>query len=687
MLALQHRLGNSGTMPPVAEKPEQPSMLPEPDAGNIQSGQEAEKPDLKKGLGVIQAMLKTLPESPGVYRMLAADGSALYVGKARNLKNRVTSYSRASGLSHRLTRMVAETRRMEIVTTRTEVEALLLESNLIKTLKPRFNILLRDDKSFPYIMMTADHPFPQLAKHRGARKRKADWFGPFASASAVNRTITELARAFLLRTCPDTIFSSRSRPCLQYQIKRCTAPCVGKVTAQDYTRQVDQARRFLSGESQAIQREFATAMHQAADRLEFEEAARWRNRIHALTQIQARQDINLPDALTADIIALSNEAGRTCIQVFFMRNGANYGNRPYFPKHHPEETEAGILAAFIGQFYDDKPVPPELLTSVMPEQAALLAEALSAKQGRKISITRPQRGKRRGLLDMACRNAREALSRHLAETSSQQQRLEELCEVFGLQSLPQRIEIYDNSHIQGSDAVGAMVVAGPEGFVKQAYRKFNIIKDTAAPAFGGDDFAMMRQVLQRRFQRAIREDPQGKTGIWPDLVLIDGGKGQLSAALEVFAELGIMIAGPAAKKKTSQETDPQDNQGQHQAPPFSLTVCAISKGPDRNAGREQFHLPDRQSFTLPPNTPLLHYLQQLRDEAHRFAIGAHRQRRQQTATANPLDSIPGIGGKRKKALLAHFGSARAVGRADVPDLEAVDGISRQMAEKIYNWFH
>ena len=484
---------------------------------------------------------------------------------------------------------------------------------------PRFNILLRDDKSFPYIMLTRDHDWPQLAKHRGPRKRQAEWFGPFASASAVNRTVTELTRAFLLRTCSDSIFSARTRPCLQYQIKRCTAPCVGRISMEDYEDQVAMAARFLSGESKKVQKEFADRMHAAANTLNFEEAALWRNRIRALTSIQAHQDINLTSELNADIIAIRQSAGRSCIQVFFMRNGSNYGNKSYFPKHEAEAAGADIIAAFIGQFYDDKPCPPDILVNLLPEQAPLIAEALSARNDRKVSLSRPSRGKRRNLMEMAERNAEEALSRELSRASSQKKMLDAVMDLFDLDAPPARIEVYDNSHIQGSNAVGGMIVAGEDGFIKSAYRKFNIIRDENTPAFGGDDYAMMRQVLMRRFQRAMREDPDRQTGVWPDLVMIDGGKGQLSSATEVMTELGLE----------------------------DIPLVAIAKGPDRNAGREEFHQPGRESFTLPHNAPVMHYLQRLRDEAHRFAIGAHRQQRKIAAERSPLDEIPGIGAKKK----------------------------------------
>jgi excinuclease ABC subunit C len=617
------------------------------------------EPDLKRGLAIIKSTAEKLTTQPGVYRMLNYEGKALYVGKAKALNKRVISYTRTNALSTRLIRMVSETLSMEIITTRTEVEALLLESNLIKTLKPRFNILLRDDKSFPYIMMTKDHDFPQLVKHRGVRKRKGEYFGPFASASAVNRTMTELTRAFMLRTCSDSIFSARSRPCLQHQIKRCTAPCVGKVTPHQYADQVAMAARFLSGDSKKVQQEFAAHMYNAAEHLEFEDAAIWRNRIRALTSIQAHQDINLPSELNADVIALKKDSGKTCVQVFFMRNGSNYGNKSYFPRHEIDNTEDQILAAFIGQFYDNKPCPPEILVSLLPEQSALIAEALSTKAERKIQISVPTRSHRKKLMRMAERNASEALSRELAQSASQKKMLILVQELFGLNKVPARIEVYDNSHIQGANAVGGMIVAGEDGFIKSAYRKFNIIKDIQTPDFGGDDFAMMRQVLQRRFQRAMRDDPERKSGIWPDLILLDGGKGQLSAALGVMEDLGV----------------------------DDVPVVAISKGPQRNAGREEFHQSGKDSFSLPLNTPVLHFLQRLRDEAHRFAIGAHRTQRQKSATSNPLDLIPGIGAKRKKALLSHFGSARSIAGADIPDLMQVDGISKTVAETIYGWFN
>ena len=614
-------------------------------------------PDFQRGLDTIRNMATRLDASPGVYRMLGHDGQVLYVGKAKGLKHRVLSYTRPQALNQRLMRMVAETHSLEIITTRTEVAALLLESNLIKTLKPRYNILLRDDKSFPYIMVSGDHDYPQLAKHRGSRKRQAAWFGPFASARAVNRTITELTRAFLLRNCSDSMFAARSRPCLQYQIKRCTAPCVGKVSHADYQQQVNQAVRFLSGESRAVQEEFAANMQEAAAALDYETAALWRNRIRALNQIQAHQDIHLPSALNADIIAIALEGGRSCVQVFFMRNGSNFGTRTYFPRHDNEAEASAILTAFIGQFYHDKPAPPELLVSHTLADAPLLAEALSDKSERKTRISCPERGSRRKLMAMAQQNANEALAREIATSTATSKMLQEVQGLFGLAAPPQRIEVYDNSHIQGSHAVGAMIVATPEGFSKPHYRKFNIEKTKLS--IGGDDYAMMREVLRRRFARAIRDDPDRQIGLWPDLVLLDGGKGQLSTAESVLDDLGIA----------------------------NIPLVAIAKGTDRHAGRETFHQPNKAPFSLPPNTPVLHYLQRLRDEAHRFAIGAHRTRRQNANKSSPLDAIPGIGATRKRALLAHFGSAKAVAEADIPDLMKVNGISKQVADIIYQWFH
>ena len=616
-------------------------------------------PDIWRGISYLKTELKTLTSDPGVYRMLNGIGEVLYVGKARNLVRRVTNYTQPNRLSNRIMRMVSETEKLEVIVTKSEIEALLLESNLIKKMKPRYNILLRDDKSLPQILLTADHEFGQLTKHRGRKTRKGDYFGPFASAGSVNRTVADLARAFMLRTCTDTVFTSRTRPCLQYQIKRCTAPCVGHVTKLDYDKQMAQARRFLSGGSAEIQREYAERMHSAAEKLEFETAAIWRNRIRALTGIQANQDINLPNLPDADIIAPARSGDRSCIQIFFIRSGSNYGNRSYFLNHNQDTSTDEVLGAFLGQFYEDKEPPPYILVSEDPVDKDLLEQALSAQAGRTVHITRPQRGPRTKLTEMARRNAEEALARHLANAASQKRLLVELADVLDLDEAPQRVEIYDNSHIQGQHAVGAMVVAGPEGFNKAAYRRFNIRDVGKHGTDLGDDFAMMRQVIHRRFERALKEDPDRTSGTWPDLMLIDGGKGQLSAVTTVMDDLGIN----------------------------DVAVVAISKGPDRNAGREQFHVRGRASFTLSPHSSAMHFLQRLRDESHRYAIGTHRAKRQKSELTNPLDAVPGIGPKRKKALLAHFGSARAVAAAGLKDLEAVEGISKKFAQQIYDWFY
>ena len=616
-------------------------------------------PDLGRGLAYLKSEVRKLTGDPGVYRMLNGAGEALYVGKARNLARRVTSYTQPNRLSNRLMRMVSETETLEVIVTRSEIEALLLESNLIKKLKPRYNILLRDDKSLPQILLTGDHPFGQLKKHRGRKTHKGDYFGPFASAGAVNRTVADLARAFMLRTCSDSVFSARTRPCLQYQIKRCSGPCVDLVSREDYAGQMDQARRFLSGESAAIQRDYAERMHAAADKLEFETAAIWRNRIRALSGIQASQDINVQNLKDADIIAVAQSGERSCIQTFFIRGGSNYGNRSYFLSHNADSSAADVLTAFLGQFYDDKDPPAEILLSDEPGDKELIAEALSSRAGRNVKLSRPQRGDRTKLTAMARHNAEEALARHLADTGSQRRLLGELADLFGLDAPPERVEVYDNSHIQGRHAVGGMIVAGPEGFNKAAYRKFNIRDEGAHAITEGDDFGMMRQVINRRFERALKEDPDRTGGSWPDLLLIDGGKGQLSAVTEVMEDLGVA----------------------------DIAVVAISKGPDRNAGREQFHMRGRETFTLSPQASAMHFLQRLRDEAHRYAIGTHRARRQKAELTSPLDGVPGIGPKRKKALLAHFGSARAVAAAGLEDLEAVDGISKAVAKQLYDWFY
>ena len=612
--------------------------------------------DLETGLKTLRDGVRTLSSSPGVYRMLDRRGDPIYVGKARNLKRRVTNYTQLDRLPNRLRRMVAETKGLEIVVTNSEVEALLLESNLIKRFQPRYNVLLRDDKSFPYILLTGEHAFAQVTKHRGAHKRKGDYFGPFASAKAVNRTVTALEKAFLLRSCSDQVFENRDRPCLLYQIKRCSAPCVGKIDQAGYEALVAEAKAFLFGESRRVQDELAEAMQDAAENLQFERAAKLRDRLRALSAVQAHQDVNLQGEIEdADVIAAFASGGQICVQVFFYRAGRNYGNRAYFPRHDKKDEIEAVLASFVGQFYADKPVPRQVMVSHDPTEMDLLSEALSAKAERKVQLYRPQRGVKRDVMANALRNAREALERRQAESSTQRKLLDGVSEAFGLGAPPERIEVYDNSHIQGSNAVGAMVVAGPEGFVKNAYRKFNI-KREGAP---GDDYAMMREVFHRRFSRALKEDPDRENGQWPDLVLIDGGKGQLSAVVETLAELGI----------------------------DDVPLVAIAKGPDRNAGREQFFMPGSAPFQMPERDPVLYYLQRLRDEVHRFAIGTHRAKRSAAIKKSPLDEVPGIGPRRKKALLLHFGSARAVSRASVTDLLGVEGVSETVAQKIYDHFH
>jgi excinuclease ABC subunit C len=610
------------------------------------------------GTAVVLDCLRTLPSSPGVYRMLSKSGDVLYVGKAKSLKKRVVAYTKAERLPLRLQRMVAETASMEVVTTHTEVEALLLEANLIKRLSPRYNILLKDDKSFPYILITGDHQWPQIVKHRGARNRKGEYFGPFASAGAVNQTLSHLQRAFLLRSCTDSVFSSRSRPCLLYQIKRCSAPCVERISHNAYDQLVSQARGFLSGQSKTVQRELVLRMDEASQALAYEEAAVYRDRIRALARISANQDINPLDIDEADVIALHQAGGQACIQVFFFRAGCNFGNRSFFPTQTQDQSAEDILAAFLGQFYDDKTPPREILLShpLNGPDERLLIDALSQKAGHKVTVSAARRGDRRKMIEHAYDNAREALGRRLAESTAQAKLLIGVAELFGLDGPPQRVEVYDNSHIQGSHAVGGMIVAGADGFQKNEYRKFNIDSKEISP---GDDFGMMREVLSRRFRRAQKEDPDRTGGTWPDLLLIDGGPGQLKVAMSVLGELG------------------SDD----------VALVAISKGVDRDAGRERFHLPDRPPFSLPPNDPVLYFLQRLRDEAHRFAIGSHRARRSKAIGSSPLDEISGIGASRKKALLHHFGSARGVSEAGLTDLLTVDGISAAMAKKIYEYFH
>ncbi|MGC2397583.1 MAG: excinuclease ABC subunit UvrC [Rhodomicrobium sp.] len=673
------------------------------------------------GAHVIARYVKHLGAGPGVYRMMDKTGEVIYVGKARSLKNRVQNYTRLGGHTNRIAAMIRSTASMEFVNTGTEAEALLLEANLIKRFKPRYNVSFRDDKSFPYIVLRRDQEAPQIAKHRGARTLKGDYFGPFASAGAVNRTINTLQRAFLLRTCSDSVYDSRTRPCLLFQIKRCAAPCTREIELEDYGKLVEEAGAFLSGKTDAVQRKLNALMDEAAEKLEFERAAKYRNRLWALAHVQAHQGINPRGVEEADVFAIAQEGGQTCIQVFFFRNSQNWGNRAYFPRADRSLSAAEVLGSFISQFYDDKIVPRcVLLSEDVPEQA-LIAEALSTKLGRKVEVVTPKRAEKRELVEHAFQNAREALGRKLAESSSQGKLLAGVAHVFGLERTPRRIEVYDNSHIMGTNAVGAMVVAGPEGFVKNQYRKFNI---KAADLTPGDDFGMMREVLTRRFKRLLREhglpageaassesegtetlseswpgatepsipaaeeavvaldgrltggnddvEPDlgdeteddaeaqgGDVGAWPDLVLIDGGQGQLSAAQSVLAELGL----------------------------HGLAIVGIAKGPDRNAGRERFFMPGKPPFSLPPNDPVLYFVQRLRDEAHRFAIGSHRAKRKKAMAENLLDDIPGVGPTRKRALLKHFGSAKSVSRAGVSDLQAVAGISAAMAQQIYDYFH
>ena len=623
-----------------------------------ESGTQEPRGERARGAAVIARSLKTLPNSPGVYRMLDRRGDALYVGKAKNLKKRVATYAQVGKLPNRLQRMVAATAALEVVTTHTETEALLLESNLIKRLMPRYNVLLRDDKSFPYILIAGDQEYPQIVKHRGARTRPGAYFGPFASAGAVNRTVTALEKAFLLRSCSDGVFSTRTRPCLMYQIKRCSAPCVGRIGKADYDELVRQANDFLTGRSQGVQHDLAAAMQAASERLDYEVAAVYRDRIRALTQVQSRQDINLEGLEDADVIAAHQEAGQTSIQVFFFRAGRNYGNRAYFPRHDKSLSAEDVLSAFVPQFYDNKPVPKTILLSHALADQGLISEALSARAGRKIALLKPARGAKRKLVEHALSNARDAMGRRLAESSAQRELLEGLAARLDLESVPERIEVYDNSHIQGSAPYGAMIVAGPEGFMKTAYRKFRI--KSALNPDGGDDYAMMREVLTRRFSRALKEDPERAGEQWPGLLLIDGGRGQVSSAGEALADLGLS----------------------------DIPVAGIAKGPDRNAGREQIYLPGHaQPLLLEPRDPVLYFLQRLRDEAHRFVIGSHRAGRIKSQLQSILDEVPGIGPKRKKALLHHFGSAQAVSRAGLADLESVEGINKVVAKKIYDHFH
>ena len=608
------------------------------------------------GYACIQQYLRTLDSSPGVYRMLDAQSRVLYVGKARNLKARVSNYARPGGHTARIDRMIRETSDMMFLTTRTETEALLLEQNLIKQLKPKYNVLLRDDKSFPNILVAKDHAFPQIKKHRGAKKQKGTYFGPFASAGAVNRTLNQLQKAFLLRNCSDSMFETRTRPCLLYQIKRCSGPCVGLIDEQRYAESVRDAERFLSGRSTRVQEELATQMQVASDAMEFERAAALRDRIRALTSVQSAQGINPRGVTEADIVALHMDSGQACVQVFFIRANQNWGNRDFYPRVAADMSPSEVMEAFLGQFYDNKEPPRQLILSHPIEDADLMADALSGNAGRKVEILTPQRGEKAELVSGALRNARESLARKMSEGATQTKLLNGLAEAFALDGPPQRIEVYDNSHIQGTNAVGAMIVAGPEGFMKNSYRKFNIRGDDLTP---GDDFGMMKEVLNRRFSRLIKEDPDRDKGHWPDLLLIDGGAGQVSAVAEILQSHGVA----------------------------DIPFVGVAKGVDRDAGKEEFHRPAQRPFALRHNDPVLYFVQRLRDEAHRFAIGTHRAKRAKAVGATPLDDVPGVGATRKRALLAHFGSAKAVSRANLADLKAVEGISEGLAQKIYDFFH
>ena len=617
----------------------------------------------KSGPDVIRAFVRTLPAAPGVYRMLDEAGEVIYVGKARSLKARVTNYTRPDALDTRLRRMVMSTHAMEFVRTETEAEALLLEANLIKRLKPRYNVLLRDDKSFPYILIATEHEAPELMKHRGVRRRRGHYFGPFASAVAVKRTIAALQRAFLLRTCSDSFYRTRTRPCMLHQIKRCSGPCTGEISIAEYAQLVEEARLFLSGKSKGVQDQLATDMNAAAERLDFEHAARLRDRLSALALIQSQGDVAARTVEEADVFAIAQEAGQFCVQVFFFRAFQNWGNHAFRPRADASLSEAEVLEAFIGQFYESHTPPRRVLLSHEPAEKALLEEALTSRLGRKVTIEAPQRGEKSELVAHALSNAREALSRQLAEGATHKALLEGVANAFGLDEPPQRIEIYDNSHISGTNAVGAMVVAGVEGFSKKHYRTFNIRSESLTP---GDDFGMMREVLTRRFSRLAAESPpdagddQGGMPDWPDLVLIDGGQGQLSAVREAIGALNL---------------------------PREVIFIGIAKGEERDAGREKFFMEGREPFMLPHRDPVLYYVQRLRDEAHRFAIGTHRAKRKKDIVTNPLDEVPGIGPARKRALLNHFGSAKAVGRASLADLAAIPGISRQTAQIVYDHFN
>jgi len=675
--------GSKNDIDPASEllEEDEEQALPEPE----QDLDLAAVGPLAVGRAVIASHAKLAPSSPGVYRMIDAKGDVLYVGKAKNIRKRIIAYGRPTGYDPRIERMIAATAALEFVSTATETEALLLEANLIKRLRPRFNVLLRDDKSFPHILITADHWAPQILKHRGARTREGNYYGPFASVWAVNRTITALQRAFLLRSCSDGFFEGRTRPCLLYQIKRCSGPCTREIDFAEYGELVREANAFLSGKSQAVKDELAVEMEKASAALDFERAAIYRDRLAALSAVQSHQGINPHGVEEADVFALHQAGGFSCVEVFFFRTGQNWGNRAYFPKADRSLSAGEVLGAFLAQFYDDKPSPRAIFISHEIEERALLAEALSIKSGRKVEVGVPQRGEKKDLVDHALANAREALARKLAESSSQRRLLELLAEVFVLARPPRRIEVYDNSHIQGSNAVGAMIVAGPEGFEKNQYRKFNIRAADLAP---GDDFGMMREVLSRRFKRLMNEAPRAMPGTpptsaqvlamapadagapidigdgdndspWPDLVIIDGGRGQLTAAQETLAALGII----------------------------DVPLVAVAKGPDRDAGMETFFLPGREPFKLKPRDPALYFVERLRDEAHRFAVGSHRVRRRRDIREAGLQEIPGIGPTRKRALLHHFGTLKAIERAALADLAKVPGISAETARKIYDFFH
>ncbi len=638
----------------MTQKPDAPDRFNEERATYTVRGSDA--PDIEVGVKAIRDVVRTLPVRPGVYRMLDAKGDVLYVGKARSLKNRVTNYTQVARLTKRLQRMVAQTRGLQIVTTNNEAEALLLEAQLIKRYRPPYNVLLRDDKSFPFILLREDHAFPRVQLHRGARRHKGQYYGPFASAGSVRTTLTALQKLFLLRSCTDSFFANRSRPCLLYQIRRCSAPCVGRIDEAGYGELIGDAKDFLGGKSTKVQQKLGRQMQDAAEAMDYELAAVYRDRLRALTFIQGSQAIHAERVGDADIFALACKGGTMGIQAFFIRGGQNWGARSFIPAHTTEVPEEEVLSSFLVQFYEEVPPPRLILLDRAMGERELLEEAFGERAGRKVEIKMPQRGEQRRLVAQATRNAEEALDRRLAETSTQARNLRALADLFELPEPPNRIEVYDNSHVQGTNAVGAMIVAGPEGFRKSSYRKFNIRNPDTVP---GDDFAMMREVLGRRFARLEKEDPDRSKGDWPDLLLIDGGKGQLGAVCEVMEDAGV----------------------------HDIPVVGVSKGPDRNAGRETFHLPNGRDFQLPPNDPVLFYLQRLRDEAHRFAIGAHRTKRAKSMGASPLDDVPGIGPNRKRALLMHFGTARAVRNAALDDIAKVPGISRATAQGIYDYFH